>query len=131
MQVDFYLLGTGDPLDLTVRLVARAWPEFSPLVVTGPAERLGDLDDRLWQAPAGRFLPHGIDDPSAPIRLQTAAPASAAAWINLDGSCRTTGSDFDRVLEIVPGDEAARAAARNRYRAWRDAGADIRHHKLK
>lgn len=131
MQVDFYLLDRGDPLDLTVRLAARAWPSHSPLVITGSAAQLVDLDERLWRRPDGRFLPHGIDDASAPIRLQTSAPVAAAAWINLDGDGPVSGEGFERVLEIVSGDEPARAAARERYRAWREAGANIRHHKLK
>lgn len=131
MRVDFYLLERGDPLVVTTRLAARAWPEFRPLVITGSEQTLAKLDERLWREPGGRFLPHGIEDERAPIRLQTTRPTTATAWINLaDGRDIPTGP-FRRVLEIVSADEASRSAARRRYKAWRDQGAEINHHKMK
>ena len=133
MRVDFYEMAGRfqDPLEVAAVLVGKAWPETRDIAVVGAAPQLAEFDDRLWKVPSGRFLPHGIGDELAPIRLLESAPASAALLINLDPAGPMPEGRFERVLEIVPPEESARAHLRERWKAWTSAGAELHHHKLK
>lgn len=133
MRVDFYELSGRfqDPLDVTAVLVGKAWPAHHDIVVTGPKRALAELDERLWHKPAGRFLPHGLDDATAPIRLLEQAPDRAALLINLDPAAPLPAGAYQRVLELVPADEASRPRLRQRWKDWKAAGAELHHHVLK
>ena len=120
-----------DPLFVAGVLVGRAWPKASPVAVVGPRAQLEALDEQLWKAPEGRFLPHGIDQAEAPIQLLEAAPESASILINLDPASPLPEGRFERVLEIVPPDETLKVALRERWKAWKARGADVHHHVLK
>jgi DNA polymerase-3 subunit chi len=92
---------------------------------------LAELDKRLWSEPEGRFLPHGIDQRQAPILLAEDAPDEAEILINLNPGAPLPGGRFERVLELVPSDEKTREKLRDRWRAWKQRGADLNHHVLK
>ena len=113
MRVDFYEMSGrfSDPLRVAAVLVR--------------------LDALLWQEPDGRFLPHGIDDAAAPIRLLETPPANAPLLINLDPAAALPEGRYDRVLEIVPPDETLRQHLRRRWSAWKERGAELHHHVLK
>ena len=129
MQVDFYLLESAGVSDIVPRLVAKAWPEHRDIVIAAPESVLDALDPALWEKPGGRFLPHDRDG-SAPIRLQTEVPAECALLIHLHPVPVPPRGRFGRVLEVVGPDEADRAPARKRFKAWKDAGVQLRHHRL-
>ncbi|MEE4331487.1 MAG: DNA polymerase III subunit chi, partial [Wenzhouxiangella sp.] len=93
--------------------------------------QLAELDKRLWSEPEGRFLPHGIDQRQAPILLAEDAPDEAEILINLNPGAPLPGGRFERVLELVPSDEKTREKLRDRWRAWKQRGADLNHHVLK
>jgi len=133
MRIDFYELSGRytDPLEVACVLVGKAFPGIADIIVVGTRDRLEALDDRLWDAPPGRFLPHGIDDAHAPIRLSTAAPGRAALLINLDPEAPLPGGEFERVLEIVPPDESLKRQLRRRWSEWKARGATLHHHVLK
>ncbi len=133
MRVDFYELSGRfqDPLEVAAVLVGKAWPELTDIVIVGPRRALAELDERLWQKPAGRFLPHGLDDPQAPIRLVEQSPERAALLINLDPAAPLPDGQYERVLELVPADEDARPRLRQRWKDWKRAGAEVHHHVLK
>ena len=50
--------------------------------------------------------------------------------VNLSDGVPPFFSRFDRVAELVGGDETARAAARARYRFYQDRGYSLETHKL-
>src|SRR5699024_1600663 len=107
MRVDFYEMGGRftDPLYVAGVLVSKAWPATRDIAVVGAAGDLASLDDRLWETPNGRFLPHERgDESSAPIRLLETAPESAGILINLNPAAPLPRGRFERVLEIVPPD---------------------------
>jgi len=133
MRIDFYEMSGRftDPLEVACVLVGKAFPASRPIAVVGSAEQLAALDERLWQKPDGRFMPHGIDDRAAPIRLSRTAPPEAEVLINLDAASPLPDGRFQRVLEIVPPGEDARPALRKRWVAWKNAGAEMHHHVLK
>jgi len=133
MRVDFYqLAGRFDqPIDVACVLVGKAWPEAREIAIVGRADQLAALDDRLWERPAGRFLPHAIDDQRAPIRLLEQAPESAELLINLDPHGPLPSAAYPRVLEIVPQDESLKQQMRRRWRDWKARDAALHHHVLK
>ncbi|TVQ41509.1 MAG: DNA polymerase III subunit chi [Wenzhouxiangella sp.] len=133
MQVDFYELSGRftDPLFVATVLVGRAWPASDSIAVVGERATLEKLDERLWQEPEGRFLPHEIGGSLAPIRLLEDAPDQAELLINLDPSAPLPGGQFKRILEIIPPDEALKEKLRERWKAWRARGAQVKHHVLK
>jgi DNA polymerase-3 subunit chi len=132
-RIDFYEM-TGrftDPLQVACVLVGKAWPGITDIAVVGGADQIAALDERLWETPSGRFLPHGIDDPAAPIRLHARAPDSAELLINLDAAAPLPSGRYRRILEIVPPDDDAKPALRRRWTAWKQAGAELHHHRLR
>jgi DNA polymerase-3 subunit chi len=96
-------------------------------------ERLEALDAALWTCPDPDWLPHGTprsgDARRQPIWLTTedagpgGAPNGARFLFLLEGSDSARLDAFDRVLDLFDGgDEAALAAARQRWRAAKAAG---------
>ena len=133
MRVDFYEMSGRftDPLFVAGVLIGRAWPKARSVAVVAPRAQLEQLEEQLWETPQGRFLPHGIEPPEAPIRLLEDAPDAAEILINLDPMAPLPGGRFERVLEIVPPDEQLRLKLRERWKAWKARGADVHHHVLK
>jgi DNA polymerase-3 subunit chi len=133
MRVDFYEMSGRftDPLFVAGVLVGRAWPKAATVAVVAPLAQLEALDDQLWKTPEGRFLPHGINQPEAPIRLLEDAPDEAEVLINLDPAAPLPGGRFERILEIVPPDESLKVKLRERWKAWKARGADVHHHVLR
>jgi DNA polymerase-3 subunit chi len=120
-----------DPLYVAGVLVSKAWPATRDIAIVGTPADLAKLDDQLWEMPEGRFLPHERGASSAPIRLLDAAPDEADILINLDPASPLPDGRFQRVLEIVPPDEALKRKLRERWMAWKERGAELQHHVLK
>jgi DNA polymerase-3 subunit chi len=99
------------------------------MVVCGSEERVAALDAALWLCPAPDWLPHGTAKMGhaelQPIWLTTAAgeaPNGARFLFLLDGVAAPV-ERFERVFDLFDGgDEAAVAAARERWRAAKAAG---------
>jgi len=132
-RIDFYEMSGRftDPVEVAGVLVGKAFPATADIAVVARREQLEALDARLWDKPGGRFLPHGIDDPAAPIRLVGTPPEKAALLINLDAQAELPAGRYQRVLEIVPPDEQAKQRLRQRWRDWKARGADLHHQLLK
>ena len=93
------------------------------------------LDERMWDDPPGRFLPHasGADDGAAPVHIVTGVGAIAShrdLVINLCAEAVPEPGRFARLCEIVPFDPAQRTASRVKFRAYRDSGLSPEHHEM-
>ena len=132
-RIDFYEMSGRftDPIEVAGVLVSKAFPATADIAVIGNRAQLKALDARLWEKPDGRFLPHGIDDATAPIRLVDKAPERASLLINLDADAELPAGSYERVLEVVPPDEQAKKRLRQRWTEWKARGADLHHHLLK
>ena len=126
-----------DRLGVAARIVAKAYASHGHVrVLTPDAAATDALDRLLWVNPPLAFLPHcRLDAPVAsetPIwvdeRLQHDGPA--AVLVNLHPEPPPFFSRFERLAEIVGVDEADRAAARERFRFYRDRGYELRTHNL-
>jgi DNA polymerase-3 subunit chi len=100
------------------------------VVLCGGAERVAALDAALWLCTDPDWLPHGSaasgNADLQPVWLaheDAPAPNGARFLFLLDGSTSARLGEYDRVFDLFDGaDEAAVAAARERWVAAREAG---------
>ena len=99
------------------------------VVVAGSPERVEHLSDLLWTYNDASFLPHGsARDGNAdrqPVWLTTGEenPNGASMLVLVDGANSARLDAFARCCDIFDGnDEAAVAAARQRWKAAKAAG---------
>lgn len=132
--IDFYT-HVPDRLAVASRLVAKAIAAHGSVrVLTPDAETTERLDLLLWTSPPTGFVPHcRLDSPLAndtpawiDHRLEHRGPA--AVLVNLHHEPPPFFSRFERLAEIVGLEDAA--AARERYRFYRERGYELRTHDL-
>jgi DNA polymerase-3 subunit chi len=138
LQVEFHT-GVADDLGFACRLLRKAFHKGARVLVRAPAARLARLDRELWTFAEREFLPH--------LRFAApgAVPASAARtpiWlvdgevpeghppvlVNLGAGLPAQPLAFERIIEIVGADADEEQQGRARWRAYKAAGLDIRHH---
>jgi len=138
-RVDFYILPDTAPQAAPLfacRLSEKAWKQGHRVFInTDSAAQMKQLDDLLWTFRAGSFLPHAVykdADSAEPVLLgQGVDPAGQHdVLVNLSGAVPAFFGRFNRVAELVSGDESARTAARERYRFYQDRGYTLETHKL-
>jgi len=129
-RLDFYHLYQS-PLERALpRLLTRAYQtQARVLVLAGSMDRVRALNALLWTFDPNSWLPHGCrDDGHAehqPIWLsdREERPNGATLAVLTEGMTVADPAEWTRVLDLFDGrDEAAVAAARDRWRAGRDAG---------
>ena len=131
-QIDFYT-NAPDKLATACRLAAKAYAVGNKVVALCPdAETAQRIDRMLWLAPATGFVPHC--DAKSPLAAVTpividdagAEPVHDQVLMNLSDEWPAYFSRFERLIEIVTGDEADKQRARERYKFYRDSGYEIR-----
>jgi len=134
--IDFYTRVT-DRLGVAAKLVAKAFAQHGRVrVLTSDASSTEALDRMLWAQPAIAFLPHCRAD----SRLAAETPiwvdhvlehtGPAVVLINLHDEPPPFFSRFERLAEIAGIEETQAAAARERYRFYRERGYELRTHDL-
>jgi DNA polymerase-3 subunit chi len=129
-EIGFYHLLAARLEEALPRLLERARGQGYRIVLrAASAERVEHLNALLWTYDDGSFLPHGSarDGQAAaqPIWLTDGDenPNGAAMLVLVDGREADDLAAFDRVADLFDGnDEAAVAAARERWRRARAAG---------
>jgi DNA polymerase-3 subunit chi len=138
-RADFYLIDKprfrDDPLLLVCELAKRAFASEQPtLILTRSQEQAEALDEKLWEFDENAFIPHQIagDDDDAITAVLIAPPGVATAdralVINLRDECAP--GLFERVLEVVPADEAERLGSRERWKTYKAAGFEVAKHDM-
>jgi DNA polymerase-3 subunit chi len=139
-HIDFFILDTpqGNAASLfACKLTEKAFRQGHQVFInTASGTQLQQLDDMLWTFRAGSFVPHVIyGEGSAgrpPVMLGHATePADCHdVLVNMAADVPPWFSRFDRVAELVSGDAAQRAAARQRYRFYQDRGYTMKSHHI-
>jgi DNA polymerase-3 subunit chi len=125
----FYHLQTT-PLERALpKLLERALAQgFRVVVIAGSKERVEHLDAALWTYDDASFLPHGsARDGNAsrqPVWLTTEDenPNGATMLVTIDGAASTRLEEYQRCLDMFDGSEPSVAAARQRWKAAKEAG---------
>ncbi|MDH3460234.1 MAG: DNA polymerase III subunit chi [Burkholderiaceae bacterium] len=139
-EVMFHL-NVADRLRYACRLLRKAQALGAQVVVTAPAPTLARLDSLLWSFEARDFVPHVrvSDRKTIASRLQ-ATPvwlvehvddvAHREALLNLGDDLVPGFESFARLIEVVPDDEQAKQAARQRWRHYADRGYALKRHEV-
>ncbi|UCC55909.1 MAG: DNA polymerase III subunit chi [Gammaproteobacteria bacterium] len=139
-RIDFYIMdapqGNRQPL-LACKLAEKAYRQGHEVFInTASDTQLQQLDDMLWTFRAGSFVPHDIYRKdmagTSPVMLgHTTEPADCHdVLVNLANDVPPWFGQFDRVAELVGGDDSQRAAARRRYRFYQDRGYTLKSHHI-
>ena len=131
-EIGFYHLTRSTADQALPKLLGRTLAAGQRAVVLcGSEARVKALDDALWACADPDWLPHGSartgEADLQPIWLTTQpeAPNGARYLFRLDG-VQADPAAFDRVFDLFDGaDEAALAAARQRWTAAKQAGHDL------
>jgi DNA polymerase III subunit chi len=134
-RADFYLIDKArfrdDPLLLVCELAKKAFDSGqTALILARSFEQAEELDEKLWEFDEAAFIPHQIagddDDAITPILIvpPDAATPDRALVINLRDD--PAPGLFERVLEVVPADEAQRAGSRARWKIYQHAGFELK-----
>ena len=88
----------------------------------------------MWTFRDGSFLPHVLagEGEDAPVHIgHSAEPGEGFhLLINLGPEVPGFFSRFERVAEVVDGDETQKAKGRERFRFYKDRGYPLETHKL-
>ncbi|MFI4952027.1 MAG: DNA polymerase III subunit chi [Burkholderiales bacterium] len=135
-SIDFYT-HVSDRFEVVTKLVAKAFARHGSVrVLTPDAEATATLDRLLWIQPAIGFLPHCRVDsrlaPETPIWVDHVLDhqGPAAVLINLHEAPPPFFARFERLAEVVGTDETETAAARERFRFYRERGYELITHNL-
>ncbi len=137
-EVAFHFNAPGK-LAYACRLLRKASASGARLVVTGEPRLLRELDATLWSFSALDFVPHGLVEALGATQLQHTAvilaanPADAPhrqVLVNLGDEMPQGFEDFERVIEVVTGDEGDRGRARQRWKHYAAGGHAIVRHDL-
>ena len=134
--IDFYF-NAADRFQVACRLAGKALAQKKRMLIYAPdPQAAGRIDKLMWTWPATGFVPHcALHDPLAadtPILISTGAetPPHCELILNLGAECPPHFERFERLLEVVPSDDAERQAGRTRYRFYQARGYKIGHHDL-
>ena len=132
-EVGFYHLTRSTLDDALPALLEKAVGQGLRLVlVSRSPDLLEHLDRWLWSYRPDSFLAHGTAATGfadrQPIYLADLVtnPNSASVLVTVDGLMPEPDAPFTRLVDLFDGgDEMAVAAARDRWRTWRERGAKI------
>jgi DNA polymerase-3 subunit chi len=135
-RIDFYL-DADDRLQVACRVAAKAHSQAHKVLIYAPDGEIARAIDRLlWTTPATGFVPHVMasDRLAAETPVLLTADAEAAPWypvlVNLGDDTPAGFARFERLIELVGAGEAERAAARSRWRFYRDRGYALTLHDM-
>ena len=135
-EVEFHT-GVADRIGFACRLLRKAYRQGARVQVTAPAPVLAELDRALWVFEERDFVPHvrvpGSSAATAartPIWLSAQAGGSGAPplVVNLGAQAPADLASVERLIEIVGNDPDDVDAGRARWRAYKAAGLEIKHH---
>ena len=131
-RADFYLIDKPrfreEPLLLVCELVRKAYAaELPTLVLARDTAQAEALDDLLWSFDPDAYLPHQIagsdeGDEDTPILIATPDTDVPARPLMLNLRDAAPSGSFERVLEVVPADPAARDPLRERWKHYQSLG---------
>jgi DNA polymerase-3 subunit chi len=135
-EIDF-CFNVEDKLRLVSRYAVKSVKQESRLFIFAPDERMVNaVRQTLWSFEQTSFIPHcGSGDALAaetPVIVDHVAEPLVHddVLLSLAASYPPFFSRFKRLIEIVGNEEEDKAAARERFKFYRDRGYEIRRHDM-
>ena len=138
-RADFYLIGKPrfreEPLRLVCELARRAHDtgKFT-LVLARDRGQAEALDDLLWAFDDDAYVPHQIagdeEDELTPVLIATPEMDVPMRPLVINLRDAVVEGSFERVLEVVPADPAAREPLRERWKAYKARGIELNKHDM-
>ena len=139
-RADFYLIAKprfrDEPLRLACELVRKAYDaNLWTLVLARDTAQAEAIDDLMWSFDPDEYLPHqiaGMDegDDDTPILIATPDMDIPARPMLLNLRDAAPTGSFERVLEVVPADPAARGPLRERWKHYQSLGFEVNKHDM-
>ena len=139
-RADFYLIDKPrfreEPLLLVCELARKAFDAGIPtLVLARDTAQAEAIDDLMWSFDPDAYLPHQIagsdeEDEVTPILILAPDADSPMRPMVINLRDAAVEGDFDRVLEVVPADPAARAPLRERWKQYQARGLQLNKHDM-
>ncbi len=139
-RADFYQIAKprfrAEPLRLVCELARKAYEaNLWTLILARDAAQAEALDDLLWDMGEDIYIPHqiaGSDDEDDLTPVLIAAPDFQAPMRQLVINLRDApvAEGFERVLEVVPADDAARGPLRERWKQYQARGLALQKHDM-
>ncbi|AFI85033.1 DNA polymerase III subunit chi [Methylophaga nitratireducenticrescens] len=140
-KVSFYILGSTDPLDrqqFACRLAEKAYLQGHQVFIhTEDQDQSEAMDKALWAFRPDSFVPHQVlatdNKIEAPVLIShenIAPPKLMDVLINLNPVQPLFFSQFERLAEIINGDEAIKKQGRVRYQFYKDRGYHLDTHQI-
>lgn len=142
-RIDFYILSDAfaaatSHVLTACKLCDKATATGKRVFVYVPEPATADeLDNALWTFRQGSFIAHerqgaGVEEPLPAVLIGGDEPPASydGVMINLGLDVPPFFSRFERVLEIVDANPAARNGSRERYKFYRDRGYELATHNL-
>jgi len=126
-RIDFHF-NAPDKLQYACRLVRKIYRAGQRVVVFAEPVAIAQFDAALWSFSQLDFIPHvAAGDPLAartPVLLcsEPVETPHCEVLVNLARETPAFFSRFERMIEVVTGDEEDRAQARGRWRFYKDRG---------
>jgi DNA polymerase-3 subunit chi len=135
-RIDFHLVD-ADKLGYGCRLVRKIYRSRQHVVVCcDDPVRLKAFDEALWTFAPQDFVPHVMASDALADETPVVLTASAEAlpWhdvlVNLGDGLPGGFARFERLIEVVGGDQDDRARGRERWRFYRDRGYPLEKHEV-
>ena len=138
-RADFYLIAKdrfkAEPLQLVCELVRKAYEaNLWTLVLARDAAQAEQIDELLWDMGDEAFIPHQLagddEDDVSPVLIATPDIDAAMRALVINLRDAAVEGNFERVLEVVPADDAARAPLRERWTRYKARGLDVSKHDM-
>lgn len=139
-RVNFYIspnTSVDANLQLACRIAEKAYGKQHKIYIhVSSAEQAKRLDDMLWVFRQGSFIPHcqshheNSQDAAVVIGHEALPEIKPDVLINLADDVPNFFTRFERVAEIVSGDEPTRNSARERFKFYRERGYPLETHEL-
>ena len=139
-RINFYISpnqAADASLQLACRIAEKAYDKQNKVYIhANSAEQAKRLDDLLWVFRQGSFIPHcqsqDENQQAAPVVIghDGLPEMQPDVLINLADEVPNFFTRFERVAEIVSGDEPNREIARARFKFYRERGYPLETHEL-
>ena len=138
-RADFYLIDKPrfreQPLLLVCELARKAHDAgLWTLVLARDAAQADEIDALLWDMGEDAYIPHQVagddEDDVTPVLIATPDIDAAMRALVINLRDAAVEGSFERVLEVVPADDSARAPLRERWKQYKARGLEVNKHDM-